>query len=158
MNAKLVNSAAGVINAALTQDRTAAGIALALESAQLLLTPETVSDLAALRERNAQLEAAAVEARAALGALCFDLEDPGSAALGALHLLAQATPAAPDAKPDDATRVLAQRDGAVLRQAAEDLMAPCPEHGDSDEVWMDCPCEYAEELVRRAQLLGGRTS
>lgn len=41
MNTKLVNSAASVINAALTQNRTAAGIALALESAGLLTTPGT---------------------------------------------------------------------------------------------------------------------
>lgn len=45
MNTKLVNSAAGVINAALGQDRTAAGIALALESAQLLAAPGTVAEL-----------------------------------------------------------------------------------------------------------------
>ena len=45
MNTKLVNSAAGVINAALGQDRTAAGIALALESAQLLVAPGTVAEL-----------------------------------------------------------------------------------------------------------------
>jgi hypothetical protein len=45
VNTKLVNSAAGVINAALGQDRTAAGIALALESAQLLAAPGTVAEL-----------------------------------------------------------------------------------------------------------------
>lgn len=49
MNTKLVNTAAGVINAALAQDRTAAGIALALESAQLLMTPETAAELEQLR-------------------------------------------------------------------------------------------------------------
>ncbi|MFE7272998.1 hypothetical protein [Streptomyces sp. NPDC057623] len=37
------------------------------------------------------LEKAAVEGRAALAALCHDLEDPGTAALGALYLLQQAT-------------------------------------------------------------------
>jgi predicted nuclease with TOPRIM domain len=56
MNTKLVNSAAGVINAALGQDRTAAGIALALESAQLLMSPETVAELEQLRCRVAELE------------------------------------------------------------------------------------------------------
>ena len=56
MNTKLVNTAAGVINAALTQNRTAAGIALALDSAQLLLTPETTAELVRLRERVAELE------------------------------------------------------------------------------------------------------
>jgi hypothetical protein len=49
MNTKLVNSVAGVINAALTQNRTAAGIALALESAQLLMSPEKAAELVALR-------------------------------------------------------------------------------------------------------------
>lgn len=49
MNTRLINSAAGVINAALTQDRTAAGIALALDSAGMLMTPETAAELASLR-------------------------------------------------------------------------------------------------------------
>lgn len=56
MNTKLVNSAAGVILAALTQNRTAAGIALALDSAQLLMTPETAAELKRLRERVVELE------------------------------------------------------------------------------------------------------
>ncbi|WP_322501770.1 hypothetical protein TR631_33605 [Streptomyces rochei] len=46
MNTKRVNGAAGVILAALTQNRTPAGIALALESAGLLMTPETAEDMA----------------------------------------------------------------------------------------------------------------
>jgi hypothetical protein len=45
VNTKNVNSAAGVILAALTQHRTPAGIALALESAGLLMTPETAADM-----------------------------------------------------------------------------------------------------------------
>ncbi|MEU8717518.1 hypothetical protein [Streptomyces sp. NPDC048663] len=57
MNVNLVNSAAGVINAALAQNRTAAGIALALDSAQLLMTPETAAELTRLQERVAELEA-----------------------------------------------------------------------------------------------------
>lgn len=57
MNTRLVNSAAGVINAALAQCRTAAGIALALESAGLLMTPETAAELKQLRARVAELEA-----------------------------------------------------------------------------------------------------
>jgi hypothetical protein len=40
----------------------------------------------------------------------------------------------------------------VLRKAAAELMAACPEHGDADEAWMDCPCEYAEDLERMAIL------
>lgn len=58
MNTKLVNAVAGVINAALTQNRTAAGIALALESAQLLTSPETATELERLQARVAELEAA----------------------------------------------------------------------------------------------------
>lgn len=151
MNTKLVNSAAGVILAALEQNRTAAGIALALDSARLLLTPETTGELKQLQDlvaeletqrerrsdrlvalendalnmrgvlspngeerkvpmplgetltpavewlvgRVAELEKVAFEARGALAALCHDLEDPGSNALGALFLLQQATVWAP---------------------------------------------------------------
>lgn len=49
MNTRLVNTAAGVINAALTTNRTAAGIALALESAQLLMSPEIAAELERFR-------------------------------------------------------------------------------------------------------------
>ncbi|MGW5616205.1 hypothetical protein [Streptomyces sp. NPDC003877] len=48
MNTRRVNGAAGVILAALEQDRTPAGIALALESAGLLMTPETAADMASV--------------------------------------------------------------------------------------------------------------
>ncbi|MFJ3037777.1 hypothetical protein [Streptomyces tendae] len=48
MNTKRVNSAAGVILAALEQGRVPAGIALALESAGLLMTPETADDMASV--------------------------------------------------------------------------------------------------------------
>lgn len=47
------------------------------------------------RDRIAELEVAAIEGRAALAALCHDLEDPGSNAFGALFLLQQATPGTP---------------------------------------------------------------
>lgn len=56
MSAPLVTSAAGVILAALKQNRTAAGIALALDSARLLMTPETTAELKRLQERVAELE------------------------------------------------------------------------------------------------------
>ena len=56
MNAKLVNSAASVILAALKQNRTAAGIAIALDSAQLLLTPAVTAELKELQDRVAELE------------------------------------------------------------------------------------------------------
>ncbi|MFG3276179.1 hypothetical protein [Streptomyces luteogriseus] len=48
MNTQRVNGAAGVILAALEQNRTPAGIALALESAGLLMTPETAADMASV--------------------------------------------------------------------------------------------------------------
>lgn len=73
MNTKLVNSAAGVILAALTQNRTAAGIALALDSAQLLMTPEKAVELAELRR---QLESSRVDGRRLIRAeqRCAELE------------------------------------------------------------------------------------
>jgi len=48
-----------------------------------------------LQDRITELEVAAIEGRAALAALCHDLEDPGSNAYGALFLLQQATPGTP---------------------------------------------------------------
>lgn len=48
-----------------------------------------------LINRVTELEAAAVEGRAALAAFCHDHQDPGTAALGALYLLQQATPGTP---------------------------------------------------------------
>lgn len=82
----------------------------------------SVSQVERLLARVAELETAAVEARAALGALCYDLEDPGSNAFGALHLLSQATVGA-NVQPDDAAVALAKHDAKVLRQAAEAMEA-----------------------------------
>lgn len=42
---------------------------------------------------------------------------------------------------------------AVLRQAADDWTAHCPDHSDADEAFMDCPCEWAHELRRKADEL-----
>jgi hypothetical protein len=56
VNTKRVNSAAGVILAAITQNRTAAGIALALESAGLLMSPEIAAELETLRAKVAEYE------------------------------------------------------------------------------------------------------
>lgn len=75
-------------------------------------------ELATARDRIAELEGPAVEARAALAALCYDLEDPGTAALGALYLIQRATVGV-DAPKDDATAALAQRDAQVMRRCAE---------------------------------------
>ena len=74
------------------------------------------------RQRVAELEKAAIEGRAALGSLCYDLEDPGTAALGALYLLTQATTWTEDG-PDFASDALAQHDAKVIRKAAEVLEA-----------------------------------
>ncbi|MCI3277578.1 hypothetical protein [Streptomyces cylindrosporus] len=65
-----------------------------------------------------QLENAAIEAHAALGALCCDLDDPGSNALGALYLLSQATSGI-SAQPDDAARALARYEAQVMRRCAD---------------------------------------
>jgi lysozyme family protein len=48
VNTRAVNSAAGVIHAALKQCQTPAGIALALESAGLLMSPEAAKDIASV--------------------------------------------------------------------------------------------------------------
>lgn len=56
MNAKRVNAAAGVILAAQKQKNTAAGIAMALESAGLLQSPESAAELEQLRARVTELE------------------------------------------------------------------------------------------------------
>jgi hypothetical protein len=53
------------------------------------------AEIERLKARVTELEVAAVEGRAALAALCHDLDDPGSMALGALYLLQQATPGTP---------------------------------------------------------------
>jgi hypothetical protein len=80
--------------------------------------PALLAEVRRLRTRVAELEGPAVEARAALAALCYVLEDPGSNALGALHLLSQATVGV-DAPKDDAALALAQRDAQVMRRCAE---------------------------------------
>jgi hypothetical protein len=48
MNTRSVNSAAGVILAAMQRKQTAAGIALALDSAGLLMSPEAARDMASV--------------------------------------------------------------------------------------------------------------
>ncbi|TLQ45792.1 hypothetical protein [Streptomyces marianii] len=60
MNARRVNAAAGVIFAAMKTRQTAAGIAAALEAAQLLQSPETADELQRLRARVAELEHAPI--------------------------------------------------------------------------------------------------
>lgn len=67
MNARRVNTAAGVILAAQKTRETAAGIAAALESACLLQSPETADEVLALRARVAELEAGSPWERAVAG-------------------------------------------------------------------------------------------
>ncbi|MFJ1650045.1 hypothetical protein ACIOC2_01255 [Streptomyces sp. NPDC088337] len=58
MNTKLVNAAAVVLAAAMEQGKTIpATLAIALDSAQLLQSPETAAELEQLRGRAAELEA-----------------------------------------------------------------------------------------------------
>ncbi|AJP04745.1 hypothetical protein TU94_28155 [Streptomyces cyaneogriseus subsp. noncyanogenus] len=78
---------------------------------------ELEDDLGEATARIATLEKAAVEARAALGSLCYDHEDPGTAALGALYLLTQATLWTEDGA-DFGAEALAQHASEVLHRVA----------------------------------------
>ncbi|MFF7949072.1 hypothetical protein [Streptomyces griseorubiginosus] len=73
MNARLVNTVADVINAALTQNRTAAGIAMALESAQLLQSPETAAEVQRLRDENELLRLNHTQIQASLTRMSAEL-------------------------------------------------------------------------------------
>lgn len=110
---------------------------------------QLAAELEKLRTCVTKLEKAAVEARAALGSLCYDLEDPGTAALGALHLISHVT-VWTEAGPDFAATALARRDADKLDAAAESIVAACPDHGDEGGAWSDCHCAAAEELNRQA--------
>ncbi|WP_225811264.1 hypothetical protein [Streptomyces spinosus] len=61
MNTRSVNSAAGVILAAMQQNRTPAGIALALEAAGLLMSPEAAKDMASVSTDAVSVAERAVE-------------------------------------------------------------------------------------------------
>lgn len=94
-----------------------------------------------LRARVAELEGPAVDARAALAALCYDLEDPGSNAFGALYLLSQATVGV-EAPKDDAALALARHASEVLERTA-DMADPEPpevsffgDHGLTVAAWL----------------------
>ena len=77
-----------------------------------------LAEVRRLTARVTELEGPAVYALAALAALCYDLEDPGSDALGALYLLRQATVWV-DAPKDEATAALARHDAQTMRRCAE---------------------------------------
>jgi hypothetical protein len=84
--------------------------------------PEDVDALLAtvrhLTDRITELEGPAVYARAALAALCYDLEDPGANALGALYEISRVTSGV-DAPKDEASAVIASNDATVMRRCAE---------------------------------------
>ncbi|MFE5090641.1 hypothetical protein ACFRCI_09600 [Streptomyces sp. NPDC056638] len=69
------------------------------------------------------------------------------------HLVAPAAGGPVSSK--DAKAMLDAFRAEVLTEAADNLVAACPDHGDADEAWMDCPCEYADELRRTAAVAGG---
>jgi hypothetical protein len=74
MNARALNALAGVIAAAMRQDRTPMGIALAIESAGLLQSPESAAELVALRaERDPRRDESVAKLRMLLG---HQQEDP----------------------------------------------------------------------------------
>ena len=105
------------------------------------LTKESLAENDRLRARVAELEGPAVEARAALAALCYDLEDPGTAALGALYLISRATVGV-EAPRDDAALALAQQASEVLYKVA-DMADPEPpevsffgDHGPAVADWL----------------------
>lgn len=74
MNARALTALAGVIAAAMRQDRTPMGIALAIESAGLLQSPESAAELVALRaERDPRRDESVAKLRTLLG---HQQEDP----------------------------------------------------------------------------------
>jgi hypothetical protein len=71
--------------------------------------------------RTASLEHAVVQARYALAALCYDLDDPGTGALGALYIVQQASAGAPADYKDETEKVLAEHDATVIEGVAEKI-------------------------------------
>jgi hypothetical protein len=57
VNARSVNALAGVIHAAMRTHQTAAGIAMAVEAAGLVMSPETAAELARLRAERGEIPA-----------------------------------------------------------------------------------------------------
>ncbi|MFD7185526.1 hypothetical protein ACFV90_36890 [Streptomyces sp. NPDC059904] len=87
------------------------------------------------------LHEAARRALAAMDDLIHNTTDPGVETLGARHELATVLINTPSAPTDRA---------AVLREAADDWTAHCPDHSNAEEAFMDCPCDWADELRRKA--------
>ncbi|MGW2692381.1 hypothetical protein ACWC3Y_11025 [Streptomyces sp. NPDC001296] len=107
--------------------------------------PALVAEVRRLRARVTELEGPAVEARAALAAFCYDLEDPGTAALGALYLLQQATVGV-EAPRDDTVLALARHASEVLERTA-DMADPEPPEA---SFFGDYGPQVADWLRRRA--------
>src|SRR5690606_27897640 len=147
MQTRAINAAAGVLQAAMEQGRqTPTGLAIALDSARLLNSPEHAAE-------TVRLEKAAVEARAALGSLCHDREDPGTAALGALHMLTQAT-VWTETGPDFAADALAQHDAKVLHEAQDRVAELEAELAEYERPADEDPIAYA--LTEHAEVLADR--
>jgi hypothetical protein len=113
------------------------------------IDPGAITALAAeirrLRARVTELEGPAVEARAALAALCYDLEDPGTAALGALYLISRATTGIETPR-DDAAAALAKHASDVLYEVADQADPEPPEAS----FFGDYGPQVADWLRRRA--------
>jgi hypothetical protein len=132
MHTRAVNAAAGVLLAAMEQGRQIpTSLAIALDSAGLLNSPEHAAEHERLLAERHSTNESVDEAARALRANRDRIAELEAAA--------------------------AKARAAALKEAAEELMAACPEHGDADEVWMDCPCEFAEELLRKAELASTTT-
>jgi hypothetical protein len=108
--------------------------------------PAMAAEIRRLRAELADLQTVAVHARSALAALCYDLEDPGSNALGALYLISQATLAV-DAPKDDTAAALARHASEVLEQTA-DMADPEPPEA---SFFGDYGPQVADWLRRRAK-------
>ena len=147
MNAKRVNGAAGVILAALEQNRTPAGIALALESAGLLMTPEAAADLASTSADAVDVAERAVaelkqehERLETVRALCDAAEYVGIVSGGwfTVEAVRRAANGEPLPKPDGITRRIAPTQ--ALR-----VCAGCASYG---ECLKDgCPKQPAEDAA-----------
>lgn len=111
-----------------TVDRNALAVYLAVADAEMRALADdwakraeaSDAEVRSLTARVTELEGPAVYARAALAALCYDLEDPGTEALGALCELSRVTTGV-EAPKDDTALALAQHDAEVIRGAARVL-------------------------------------
>jgi hypothetical protein len=119
---------------------------------------ELLAEVDRLRAELEQVREAAAAARYYLGAFVHDSEDPGTGALGALHMLGAA--GIPAERSDLSEQVMARHVAAavekalaarptraeVLEEVADTLVAACPDHGERSECRMTCACDVAAEL------------